>query len=199
MHARRMMHVAGCALAIFVSGCAKPTDLRPALDASRKELAASQAEVASLKAEVLRTTVQLHDAQAKITQSEARVADALKGQKEAEDRVLDALKENQKLAQAEADRVREREEITRAHYGTLSESERATMHELTQKVKDHTLTLDEFQVLQRLCGGDLAYLGFPKLRKIHIEIIQRMVKADPSREPDLRRLEPEAFTSDGKR
>jgi hypothetical protein len=197
---------AAAILGAVLSGAAVHWRDSQPLDAMRKELADSQAEgeklkseeahQAQLKAELLQTTEQLRDARGKIVQADAKVVAALEKQKEVQDGNVKLAEDNVKLAKAASDRAKQRDEIMQAHYGRLSDDDRATMNALARKAKEHTLTWQEFQVLERIAGGDLAYLGFPKLHEIRRETIRRAAKDDPSLEPTLRQLEPDAFTSD---
>ncbi|HET6326102.1 MAG TPA: hypothetical protein VFG04_15600 [Planctomycetaceae bacterium] len=80
------------ALMCFVVGCAHQ-------DAAKKELAEAQNEIAKLKAELLRTTNQLHDERAKTDESETKMFAAETSKRKAEAQVVEITAENARLSE----------------------------------------------------------------------------------------------------
>ena len=68
-------------------------------DASKRELADAQNEIAKLKAELLRTTNQLHDERAKVDESETKMFAVETGKRAAEARVAEITAEKAQLSE----------------------------------------------------------------------------------------------------
>jgi hypothetical protein len=199
--------IAGVCGAALFGGIIFWNDLQH-VDALRKQLAEAQSEVSRLKAVPMHPPVQERPVTSRrrpnpgveVSESgarrDSRVAEALKGQQEAQHRLVEALEQNQKLTASEAAHSKERETLMKAHIAKLSPADRSAFVELSDKAVAHTLTWEEFRELERIAGGEFAYLALPKLREIRKEVIRHLIKENPARERELRVLEPEAFAAD---
>ena len=76
----------------FAVGCAHQ-------DSAKRELADAQNEIAKLKAELLRTTNQLHDERSKVEESETKMFAVETGKRAAEARVVEITAEKAQLSE----------------------------------------------------------------------------------------------------
>jgi septal ring factor EnvC (AmiA/AmiB activator) len=140
---------AAVALICIVAGCSQ--DASPS-DALTKELADSREEVTTLKAELLRTTKQLHETQAKIGESETKMFAAAKGKEEAQAQVAEITAEKAKISEQLQDVIKaQQDELTKEEraYSRLSASDRArVMPVLERAMRGEKLTREMAKILE---------------------------------------------------